>query len=106
MLGNFYHVVYFWLKEPDNQAVRNQFLSNITGFLDQVDEIVTRHLGSPAPTYRSVIDSSYTFSLILSFKNKKEQDIYQEHTPTKSSLLTLRRCGKRCRSMIRKFYSR
>jgi len=83
MLGNFYHVVYFWLKEPDNQVMRKQFLSNLNGFLDQVAEIQTRHVGSPAPTDRPVIDSSYTFSLILSFKNKKEQDIYQDHAAHK-----------------------
>ncbi|MDA0196915.1 MAG: Dabb family protein [Bacteroidetes bacterium] len=83
MLGNFYHVVYFWLKEPENQSDRKQFLASLNGFLDQVDEIKTRHVGSPAPTNRPVIDSSYTFSLILSFKNKNEQDIYQEHAAHK-----------------------
>ena len=83
MLGNFYHVVFFWLKVPENQSHRKQFLASLNGFLDQVDQIQTRHVGSPAPTDRPVIDSSYTFSLILSFKNKKEQDIYQEHAAHK-----------------------
>ena len=83
MIGNFYHVVFFWLKEPENQTARKQFLASLNGFLDEVSEIKTRHVGSPAPTNRPVIDSSYTFSLILTFNNKQDQDIYQEHAAHK-----------------------
>jgi hypothetical protein len=79
MTGNFFHVVYFWLKEPNNETKRNQFLKSLNSFLDEVDVIKSRHVGSPAPTDRPVIDSSYTFSLILSFKNKSDQDFYQDH---------------------------
>ncbi len=83
MTGNFFHVVYFWLKEPENDNARKQFLNSLNGFLDQVDVIKSRHIGSPAPTSRPVIDSSYTFSLILSFENKKDQDFYQDHAAHK-----------------------
>ena len=79
MTGNFFHVVYFWLKEPNNTNNKELFLKSLNGFLDQVDVIKSRHVGSPAPTDRPVIDSTYTFSLILSFKDKNDQDYYQEH---------------------------
>jgi hypothetical protein len=83
MVGSFFHVVYFWLKEPDNDSSRNKFLKSLNSFLDEVDVIQSRHVGTPAPTDRPVIDSSYTFSLIVSFNNKAEQDIYQDHASHK-----------------------
>ena len=78
-IGKFYHVVYFWLKEPENDKSKTQFLTSLNSFLDEVKEIKSRHVGNPASTRRPVIDSSYTFSLILSFDNKEDQDLYQDH---------------------------
>lgn len=77
--GDFIHAVYFWLKNPDDQAQRQQFLAELTKFIDNTDVIVSQHIGTPAPTRRPVIDSSYTYSLILTFKTAQDQDIYQEH---------------------------
>lgn len=48
-------------------------------FIDNVEVIKTKHVGTPADTDREVIDSTYSYSLILSFDSKKEHDIYQEH---------------------------
>ena len=76
--GSFMHVVFFWLKNED-EASRKKFLSELRNFIDNVDLIKTKHVGSPAGTNREVIDSSWTYSLILSFESKKEQDLYQEH---------------------------
>lgn len=76
--GNFMHVVFFWLKDED-EVSRNKFLSELRKFIDNVDLIKTKHVGSPAGTNREVIDSTWTYSLILSFESKKEQDLYQEH---------------------------
>lgn len=81
--GRFYHVVYFWLKEPDNEAKNVRFLKSLNSFLDEVEVIQTKHVGTPAGTDREVIDSSYTFSLVATFKNKQDQDIYQEHASHK-----------------------
>ena len=81
--SRFYHVVYFWLKEPDNGAKNERFLKSLNSFLDEVEVIQTKHVGSPAGTDREVIDSSYTFSLVVTFKNRKDQDIYQEHASHK-----------------------
>lgn len=76
--GDFLHVVFFWLVD-DSKDTHKKFLSELRKFIDGVDLIQTRHIGSPASTDREVIDSTWTYSLILSFKSKKEQDLYQEH---------------------------
>ncbi len=76
--GEFMHVVYFWLKTPDSQEDRDAFLSSLTNFIEHSENINSKHIGMPADTDRSVIDNTYTFSLILSFDSKEEQDKYQE----------------------------
>lgn len=78
MNGKFIHVVFFWLINED-QGTRERFLAELIKFIDNVDMIKTKHIGSPADTNREVIDSTYSFSLILSFDSKKEQDLYQDH---------------------------
>ena len=54
-------------------------MAELRKFIDHVDMIKSQHIGTPAGTDRPVIDNSWTFSLILSFDSKKEQDKYQEH---------------------------
>ena len=77
--GNFVHVVFFWLQQDDNES-KEKFLAELHKFIDNVDMIRTKHIGTPADTNREVIDNTYSFSLILSFDSKKEHDIYQEHS--------------------------
>ena len=76
--GDFVHVVFFWLVD-DSKKTQEKFLSELSLFIDNMDLIQTKHIGSPADTDREVIDSTWSYSLILSFKSKKEQDLYQEH---------------------------
>ncbi|MDX2430400.1 MAG: Dabb family protein [Bacteroides sp.] len=76
--GNFAHVVFFWLID-EKKETQEKFTSELTKFIDNVDLILTKHIGTPADTDREVIDSSWSYSLILSFKSKKEQDLYQQH---------------------------
>ncbi len=77
--GDFMHVVFFWLKQDDRES-KEKFLTELHNFIDHVDMIRTKHIGTPADTNREVIDNTYSFSLILSFDSKKEHDIYQEHS--------------------------
>lgn len=74
----FIHHVFFWLKEPVTLEVRSKF-ENALKELICTETILDSHLGIPAPTKREVIDNSYTYSLLLTFRNKEEQDIYQTH---------------------------
>ena len=76
--GSFLHVVFFWLID-DAKETREKFMSELRIFIDNVDLMKTKHIGTPADTNREVIDSSWSYSLILSFASKKEQDLYQEH---------------------------
>lgn len=77
--GTFRHHVYFWLKNPDNKDECKLFMKNLTKFLKEVDVILSAHVGEPAGTPREVVDNSYHYDLLVNFKNKEEQDIYQEH---------------------------
>jgi len=76
--GNFVHVVFFWLID-DASETRKKFMSELRKFIDNVDLIKTKHIGTPADTDREVIDSTWSYSLVLSFDSKKEHDLYQEH---------------------------
>lgn len=76
--GDFIHSVYFWLKNPDSQADRAAFEKSLKKFINSSKVIISKHIGVPASTNREVIDNTYTYSLIVSFKNKEMHDKYQE----------------------------
>lgn len=77
--GNFVHIVFFWLKNPDSEADRAAFLKELNAYSQKIDVIRRLHVGTPADTSRPVIDSSYTFCLVTSFDSKADHDIYQDH---------------------------
>jgi hypothetical protein len=73
------HHVFFWLKEPENLAVRKQFEKDIEKLL-KVETIQLSHFGMPATTEkRNVVDNSFTYSYMVMFENKEGHDIYQKH---------------------------
>ena len=72
----FIHHVYFWLSNPESSADRNQLIEGLDK-LSSVATIKIFHIGLPAATSREVIDSSYSVSWLLLFKNKEDQDSYQ-----------------------------
>lgn len=74
----FIHHVFFWLKQPVTQEVRDKFEQALRELVT-VETIVDYHLGIPAPTNREVIDTTWTYSLLTVFRNKEDQDIYQTH---------------------------
>ncbi len=74
----FIHHVYFWLKNPVTPEVRGRFEKGLNNLVT-IDTIVDYNIGVPAGTNREVIDGSYTYSLLVTFKNRKDQDIYQTH---------------------------
>ena len=79
MNGNFIHVVYFWLKDPASSENSDQLLQGIKGYLGEIDVILDSFIGTPAQTPREVVDNSYSFSIILTFANRADQDVYQAH---------------------------
>ena len=76
--GDFIHTVFFWLLDNKPETAK-KFLKELRIFIDNVDLIKTKHIGSPAETNREVIDSTWSYSLILSVESKKEHDLYQAH---------------------------
>lgn len=75
---NFYHNVFFWLKEPDNPKNCLLFETSLQSFLDNSVYKKTSVITKPAQTNREVVDNSYTYGLLVSFETKKEHDLYQE----------------------------
>lgn len=76
--GGFLHMVFFWLID-DTPEVKQKFLKELKQLIGQVDEIKQSHIGTPADTDRDVIENTWSYSLVLAFDSKSEQDIYQEH---------------------------
>lgn len=77
-LDYFVHHVFFWLKKPVTGETRVKFELGLKNLVT-IEKIVGMHLGTPASTNRGVIDNSYSYSLLLTFKTKEDQDIYQTH---------------------------
>jgi hypothetical protein len=74
----FVHHVYFWLKNAGSKEDHARLLKGLQS-LQKIETIKLSHIGVPADTNRSVIDTSYQFSLLLIFDNRKNQDVYQNH---------------------------
>ncbi len=48
--GVFVHIVFFWLKNPENEADRAAFLKELNGYSQKIDVIKRLHIGTPADT--------------------------------------------------------
>jgi len=73
------HHVFFWLKEPKNQAHREQFEKALNALL-KVETIKLSHVGIPAATEeRGVVDNTYTYSYMVMFDTLEDQFVYQKH---------------------------
>jgi len=76
--SNFIHHVFFWMKEPENKLHIERFQKGLRDLVT-IEAIKSHHLGIPAETRREVIDSSYQYSLLTIFQDKKAHDLYQVH---------------------------
>lgn len=74
----FVHAVYFWLKEDLGQAEKDEFLQRLNA-LATIESVQQCFIGPPAATRREVIDSSYSYALIVLFANEEAHDVYQSH---------------------------
>ncbi|OJZ10913.1 MAG: stress protein [Sphingobacterium sp. 40-24] len=73
------HVVNFWLKKELSEKEKKNFV----GFFEElrkIDVIKTLNYGVPAQTNpRPVVDNSFDYTLIVTFKNLKDITIYETH---------------------------
>lgn len=73
----FIHHVFFWLNNPASKEDKSRLVAGLKK-LSKVKTIRSFHIGQPAPTDRTVVDSSYAISWMVVFKNKAGQDSYQQ----------------------------
>ena len=74
-----HHHVFFWLKEPGNEAHIAQLKAGLQSLRDipQVKQLWT---GVPASTEkREVVDNSWDVSELMFFSSVEDQDAYQIH---------------------------
>lgn len=77
--GALIHHVFFWLKEPKNEAHKKQLVKALNDLL-KVETIKLSHIGFPAGTEsRDVVDHSYSVSYMVMFDDQAGQDAYQVH---------------------------
>lgn len=77
LTGALLHHVFFWLKEPNNEAHKKQLVAALNELL-KVKTIKMSHIGFPAGTEsRDVVDHSYSVSYLTMFDSQSDQDAYQ-----------------------------
>jgi hypothetical protein len=72
------HHVLFWLKADTTDAEKEAFLGGLKK-LEEIEVVKNYHIGTPAPIERAVVDTTYTFSLLLFFEDLAAHDVYQVH---------------------------
>lgn len=70
------HTVLFWLRDNLTQAEKEQFEKGLAE-LTTIGTVKTKFFGKPAATRRPVIDTSYSYQLVLGFDDIKGHDAYQ-----------------------------
>jgi hypothetical protein len=77
---SFVHHVFFWLKDPKNKKDHDKLLAGLKG-LGKIEQIKMSHIGLPSINNfdKSVTDASYSFSVLLIFDNKVDEEKYLVH---------------------------
>ena len=79
------HHVLFWLKAGTTEDQKIAFRKSLQT-LEFVEAVKFIHIGTPASIERAVVDTSYTFSLIVLFDDMAGHDEYQVHPLHKAFL--------------------
>lgn len=79
------HHVLFWLKADTTIEQKDAFRKGLQT-LENIEVVKTFHIGTPAPIERAVVDTTYTYSLILFFEDLAAHDVYQVHDIHKAFL--------------------
>ena len=88
------HSVYFWLWKSSGAEDRRTFEKGLD-LLTSDPNVLQRHIGRPASTNRSVIDTSYDYGIILQFETLQSHNAYQEGTAHQEFLGTCSRLWSR-----------
>lgn len=79
------HHVLFWLKADTSEETKQAFKAGLES-LQTIETIKSIYIGTPAPIQRPVVDTTYTFSLVIIFDDLSGHDIYQVHPIHKTFL--------------------
>jgi hypothetical protein len=79
------HHVLFWLKADTTEEQKNAFRKSLET-LKGVETVKDLYIGTPAPIERAVVDTTYTFSLLILFADLAGHDVYQVHPLHKAFL--------------------
>jgi Stress responsive A/B Barrel Domain len=74
----FVHSVYFWLRDDLSASDRAKFVDGIRS-LTTIPDVKLGFIGTPAGTNRGIIDTTYSYALVLTFADAAAQDAYQVH---------------------------
>ncbi len=73
------HSVYFWLRPELNEEDVRRFVEGARSLLT-IETVKSGYVGTPAATEpRPIVDSSYSYSLIVMFDDVAGHDAYQDH---------------------------
>ena len=77
---SFVHHVFFWLKNPKNKKYYDKLLAGLKG-LGKIEQIKMSHIGLPSVNNfdKPVTDASYSFSVLLIFNSKSDEEQYLVH---------------------------
>ncbi|HEY8402788.1 MAG TPA: Dabb family protein [Cytophagaceae bacterium] len=70
------HHVLFWLKPETTEEQKKAFRKGLES-LAKIDYLKAFYVGTPAPISRPVVDTTYTFSLLIVFEDMAGHDAYQ-----------------------------
>lgn len=70
------HHVLFWLKADTTEDQKKAFRNGLES-LAKIETIKSFYIGTPAPISRPVVDTTYTFSLLIVFNDLAGHDSYQ-----------------------------
>jgi hypothetical protein len=79
------HHVLFWLKADTTEEQKIAFRKSLET-LKGVETVNDLYIGTPAPIERAVVDTTYTFSLLILFADLAGHDVYQVHPLHKAFL--------------------
>jgi hypothetical protein len=70
------HIALFWLKEQLSDAEILEFEQGLNN-LTKISLVLSGSYGKPADTHRSVVENTYSYGLILLFKDISDHNLYQ-----------------------------
>ena len=74
----FVHAVYFWGRPHLSETDTQNWLKGLHT-LPGIEAVLQGYVGVPADTHRDVVENTYTYALILLFRDKEAHDRDQAH---------------------------